>query len=391
MRKNLRTALVLATMVSFWLSLSSRLPAQIGGNPCGAYLPFTDVVGNAFLCQIAEAYLSGLTNGTSATTYNPSANVTREQMAAFITRTQDSALRRGSRRAALKQWATPSAIPPDGTYFVGGSGPRLVEADGADIWVADISSGDVKRVRASDGSLLGTWTGATAAFGVLVAHGKVYVTGQTSPGRIYQVNPQNPPGAIVGYAGVAPNPTGITTDGDFIWTANLSGSVTKMTFLGEVFDTRGTGFVSPVGILFDGTNIWVTDLGDNQLKKLNSDLGILQSVQVGAQPNFPVFDGSNIWVPNNADNTLTVVRARDGVVIATLTGNGLNQPSQAAFDGERILVTNFAGDSVSMWNAANLGAIGSFSAAPGAHPLGVCSDGINFWIALYGANKLARF
>src|SRR5262245_12765983 len=74
-------------------------------------LPFNDVGSSAFFCQIAAAYFSVLTYGTSATTYSPTATVTREQMAAFITRTQDSVLRRGSQRAcyphcdAQWQWA----------------------------------------------------------------------------------------------------------------------------------------------------------------------------------------------------------------------------------------------------------------------------------------------
>ena len=109
----------------------------------------------------------------------------------------------------------------------------------------------------------------------------------------------------------------------------------------------GTGFSHPVGILFDGTNIWVTDEGDNKLKKLDSGASVLQSVLVGTLPQLPIFDGSNIWVPNFGDSSVSVVRARDGQVLATLTGNGLNGPIQAAFDGQRILVTNGSGDSVS--------------------------------------------
>ena len=44
-----------------------------------------------FFCQIAEAFLLSLANGTSATTFNPMSAVKREEMADFITRTQDSA------------------------------------------------------------------------------------------------------------------------------------------------------------------------------------------------------------------------------------------------------------------------------------------------------------
>jgi hypothetical protein len=131
----------------------------------------------------------------------------------------------------------------------------------------------------------------------------------------------------------------------------------------------------------------MTDRGDNKLKKLDGTGGILQSVAVETTPGFPVFDGGNVWVPNGASNSVTVVRVRDGQVLATLTGNGLNGPTQAAFDGQRILVTNNSAASVSMWRATDMTPIGSIST--GASPDGACSDGINFWITL-GVGQLAR-
>jgi DNA-binding beta-propeller fold protein YncE len=144
--------------------------------------------------------------------------------------------------------------------------------------------------------------------------------------------------------------------------------------------TISTGFSQPVGALFDGSNVWITDFGDARLKKLDSNGVILQSVAVGTGPELPVFDGSNIWVPSYFSNTLTVVRAKDGVVLANLTGNGLNGAVQAVFDGERILVTNFLGNSVSLWKAADLTPIRSIWL--NATPFGACSDGINFWVVL---------
>jgi hypothetical protein len=113
-------------------------------------------------------------------------------------------------------------------------------------------------------------------------------------------------------------------------------------------------------------------------------------VVAGSGPLYPVFDGSNIWVPNDVGNSITVVRARDGLVLATLTGNGLNAPIQAAFDGQRILVTN-AGNKVSLWKAADLTPIGTFSTGASTGPSGACSDGVNFWITLPGTSQLARF
>ena len=65
-------------------------------------------------------------------------------------------------------------------------------------------------------------------------------------------------------------------------------------------------------------------------------------------------------------------------------------PVAAAFDGERVLVTN-AYNSVSLWKAADLSPIGTFSTGGLTSPRGVCSDGVNFWIALQGAGQLAWF
>ena len=130
--------------------------------------------------------------------------------------------------------------------------------------------------------------------------------------------------------------------------------------------------------------------GRGTLLKLNPSGGILQTVTVGPQPFYPVFDGTNIWVPNVVSSSVTVVRASNGVILATLTGNGLSSPSTAAFDGLRVLVTNSGGHSVSLWKAADLSAIGSSPTGNGTSPTGACSDGIQFWIALFGSGKLAR-
>jgi S-layer family protein len=172
---------------------SSRLQADTGS--CGGAtttLPFTDVAGSPFFCVIAEAFFSGLTNGTSPTTYSPANNVTRDQMAAFVTRGMDQSLKRGSKRAPLKQFWTPTSEIGLRLTAVG-AGPRVVESDGADLWVANNTGATVSRVRASDGKLLEAWTGATNALGVLAAKGLIFVTGDTSPGNLYQIDPAQPP------------------------------------------------------------------------------------------------------------------------------------------------------------------------------------------------------
>ncbi len=67
----------------------------------------------------------------------------------------------------------------------------------------------------------------------------------------------------------------------------------------------------------------------------------------------------------------------------------IREDFSAAFDGQRVLVTNVNANTVTLWKAADLTPLGSFSV--GATPYAACSDGINFWIALNGAGQLARF
>jgi hypothetical protein len=302
-----------------------------------------------------------------------------------------------SRRAALDQFWTPQNAAAVGLTSVGAT-PVLLKSDGADIWVANfLGGGTVSRVRASDGKSLESWTGALNAFGVVVAMGRVLVTGFRSPGNLYLIDPTQAAGAVTTAASNLGNsPNGITFDGARVWTANASGSVSIITPGATIpwnVTTVTTGFSSPTGALYDGTNVWVTDINLGALLKLDSSGAILKTVTVGVQPQFPAFDGANIWVPNNGSDSISVVRVSDGAVVRTLTGNGLIGPVHAAFDGQRVLVTNNNGatSTVSLWKAADLAPLGSFTIGPGNVPFGACSDGVNFWITLPSAGKLVRF
>lgn len=395
-RRVYHRAIALIIFVTLLTAGSTSIKADTG--TCAGVtvtLPFTDVMGNIFFCNIASAFFSGLTNGTDATHYSPAASVTREQMPAFVTRTMDQTLKRGSRRAALNQYWTIQGANNLAITTVGND-PAECRFDGADLWVAN-SDNTVSRVRASDGKNLGTWFCASP-FGVLCALGKVFVSGLANPGRLYQIDPAQPAPAVTTLSTtLGGQPCGLACDGQRIWSGNQFASVSIITLNPVTVTTVSTGFTFVRGILFDGANIWVTDniAGSvDKLRKLDSNGAILQSVDVGNNPTVPVFDGTNIWVPNVDGDTVTVVRATGGLAgtaIATLSGNGLNKPFEAAFDGERILVTNLSGNSVSLWKATDLSPIGTFSMGAGTSPQGACSSPANFWITLIGTNKLARF
>src|SRR6185295_4968625 len=120
--------------------------------------------------------------------------VTRLQMAAFLSRTVDGVLRRGSRRAALDQFWTTQGASSLGVTTLGGE-TVMVRSDGADLWVTSDVSQTVSRVRASDGKLLETWTGLPGAAGVLVAMGRIFVTGELPTGQLFRIDPTQPPGS----------------------------------------------------------------------------------------------------------------------------------------------------------------------------------------------------
>jgi DNA-binding beta-propeller fold protein YncE len=229
-RGSYRRAMALAALMTIIVIASTQTRADTG--TCGGQmisLPFTDVpASNVFFCSIAEAYFSALTNGTTPTTYSPSANVPREQMAAFITRTLDQSLKRGHRRAALDQFWTIQGGNNLGLTDVGTS-PLLVKSDGTNIWVPNSTSNTVSVVRASTGAVLGTLSG----------------------------NGLN-------------GPVQAAFDGERILVTNYGGNsvslwkATDLTPIGT-FSTGASTF--PFGACSDGFNFWVTLQGTGKLAR----------------------------------------------------------------------------------------------------------------------------
>src|SRR5262252_3475106 len=208
------------------------LVAGVSQELLGVCGPFTDVAADAFCPFVLEIFYLGITTGTSATTYDPASDVNRLQMAAFLSRTVDGALKRGSRRAALDQFWTTQNADVMGLTTVGTS-PVLAKSDGDDVWVANFGGSSVSRVRASDGRLLETWTGMSIPFGVLPAMGRILVTGKVSPGQLYSIDPTQAAGAATAVASNLPtDPRGIAFDGARVWTATgttAGGSVSIVT------------------------------------------------------------------------------------------------------------------------------------------------------------------
>jgi DNA-binding beta-propeller fold protein YncE len=393
-RKPSRDARSVQRLLALCGALLAVLMGSAGSAALGVCGPFTDVSDDAFCPFVLEIFYLGITSGTTPTTFEPTAPASRLQMAAFLSRSVDRVLSRGSRRAALNQYWTFDSNFTLALTTVGGA-PVAVASDGEDLWVANQGSATVSRVHASDGKLLQTWTAADAAASALSAMGKVFVGGNSGGGLLYRIDPAQPAGSVTTVASGLPGyPNALAYDGTRIWAPSDStlGAVSLITpgeSLPWTVTTVTTGFSRLRGVLYDGANIWVTDAAAGTLLKLDSAGAILQTVTVGSWPQLPVFDGANIWVPNGGSASVSIVRASTGAVLSTLSGNGLIYPYAAAFDGQRVLVTNSPVTKLSVWKAANLTAIGSFDTV--GDPSGACSDGINFWITIPIPGRLVRF
>ena len=387
-RSSGRPLLLLAVVLC---SLLAGGAARIVQDQCG---PFTDVT-PGFCPYVLELYYLGITAGTSATTFSPDDPLTRGQGAVFIAKGLNQSLARSSRRAALGQWWTTQNGQALGLTNVG-STPVSVAADGQDVWVLDVGDLSVARVRASDGRVLETWTDALGAgprTALAVAMGRVFTTGF---GNLYMIDPSQPAGAVVTVANTdTGSSTSLAFDGEKFWITDATGHLFFVTpgatppWLVQPVDAMIAG---PNDILFDGASMWISDQAGARVLKMNADGSIGVSIPVEGTPEGLVFDGSNVWAAVVTDTgDLVVINAAGGTVLQTLTGNGLMSPLSVAFDGQRILATNVDGNSVSLWRAADLAPLGTFSTLPGGEPRGVASDGIDFWIAFGSSGQLGRF
>jgi hypothetical protein len=399
---------LLISLIASLTVLSIRLQADTGS--CGEAtitLPFTDVQGNAFFCQIAAAYFSGLTNGTGAgTTYSPTAPVSREQMAAFTTRTLDQSLKRGNKRAALGEWWTNTSTNQRMSASTNQPNPRFLACDGLTVWVSNTDGNTMSRVDIRSQTLICTLTGIPTPQQMVIVSGLVYVASLQSPGKIYraQLNFTFDRTMNEFAVNLGSNPQGITCDGQNLWTANRgtgpgTGSLSRVNLTQTTVTTFTAGYSQPGGILFDGVNLWVTDNGDNSLKRVDTTSGaVLQTIPLSGVVQHPVFDGTNLWIPCTGPDQVVVVRAVGGLtgtVLAQLTGNGLNGPSQAAFDGERVCVANTSNRSVSLWKASDLSPIATvnITTTSAFTTRSICSDGTTFFVGVQGgaSSQIYRF
>ena len=156
-------------------------------------------------------------------------------------------------KVALLRWYKANTVY---TMFPVGKEPVGIAFDGASIWTANSGDNTVTKLRASDGTVLGTFSSGGG------------------------------------------QPNGLAFDGANIWVSNFSGNVTKLRASDGT--NQGTFAVPAPGsfLAFDGANIWVPSAvsqGNGSVYKLRAKDGkLLGTFTVGMQPISAAFDGENV-------------------------------------------------------------------------------------------------
>ncbi len=194
-----------------------------------------------------------------------------------------------------------------GTYGVGNN-PYGIAFDGTNIWVTN-SGNTVTKLLASNGSVVGAYSVGANPIGVAFDGTNIWVANnggdsitllRASDGTVLQT-----------YSlASGSSPYALTFDGTNIWIVNEGNSTVSAVHPGggsslQVVGTYNVGY-APMGATFDGNNVWVANLGDNTVTKLRAGDGtVLGTYTTGSGPCGIAFDGANIWVANRAAGTVS--------------------------------------------------------------------------------------
>jgi len=232
-----------------------------------------------------------------------------------------------------------------GTFQVG-DGPCRMAFDGANMWVANSFGNNLSKLRASDGQLLATIPVGREPVGLAFDGENMWVT-NTQDSTVSKLRVSD--GANLGTVSV-PVPRGLAFDGTNLWVSNnvASGSVTKISVVGTptVLAVYPAAQSFTVDVAFDGSNIWTVNSGSQSITKFRaSDGSLLGTFPIGGNTWAIAFDGANMWIPS--ENTIYKYRASDGTLIGTTPtlSNGFHLA--VAFDGANMWVPNMNTNTVS--------------------------------------------
>ncbi len=295
------------------------------------------------------------------------------------------------------------AVEPAFGDFAVGDFPVAVAFDGSSIWVANQSSDNVTKLRASDGETLGTFAVGDGPSAVAFDGSSIWVANHSSD-DVTKLRASD--GTSLGTFPVGDGPSALAFDRISMWVANSeSDNVTKLASNGDV---EGTFAVpdKPSALVHGFRSIWVASKGHGTLTKLRETDGTTMStIPKPTSVTALAYDGHNLWYVHTGFST----QAHVGIVVTppgviklresdgAQLGSWSNPDAAAlAFDGSSIWVANHGRlyDEVARLRASDLALVGTFAVGGrGSHSGGVVFDGSSIWVVsseIDTVTKIAR-
>lgn len=221
--------------------------------------------------------------------------------------------------------------------------------DGSFIWSASQVANNLKKINASNGAVVGTFTSGLSV------------------------------------------PRDIAFDGTTIWVANgTGGTVSRFSLNGVNIGNFSVSADESRGMLFDGKNIWVTHPTANTVDKLSASDGSLIGTYSATSPRQMAFDGVNVWITDRFDDTITKLLASTGENLGVFSTGSGSGPGGILFDGQDIWVTEVDGNALRKISVSTGGTLGVFPTAA-ASPFALAYDGTNIWLTLSDNNTIDEF
>jgi hypothetical protein len=366
----------------------------------------------------ATVRVSSATSATAALSIDPSA-VAGLRTLTIKTDNEVVTLQDGFTVAAIDPLSTATITPapvlpkfqPRGQDFVVGSSPRGIAFDGTNIWVASLDR-TVTKVRASDGTKLGSFPTGVGSIGVAFDGSNIWVVnaGAKTVSKIRASDGTN-------LGTFTPCLPGEQPEGSIIFAAAYLW-ISCPTSLIRLRPSDGVNmgmFTGGGGKLqaFDGTNILATSHSTQRVaerRATDGALGYLDTIHYSPQftdPNAPdywdndaipynsqaegiAFDGANIWVSVytvNGKNFVCKRRASDGAWLGEFPVG--SQASAVGFDGTNIWVANSLDNTVTKLRASDGANLGTFGT--GNFPSSIVFDGTHIWVTNSSSNTVSRF
>jgi hypothetical protein len=296
---------------------------------------------------------------------------------------------RNPKQIAMLRWYDANKT---GRVIEVGNNPDQMVFDGEHIWVTVYGDNKVVKIKASDGTVIGTYPSPCSHPNALAFDGTlIWVASEDAPCLSpLRATTGDQTGTVITDGNyLTYGHWGMAFDGENIWVTNSDSNSVARFHQPDLAGTKFTVGLHPTGIAFDGFNIWTANNGDNSYSRVSPD-GYVTTWPLPAGQTGPyglAFDGANIWIANSSSATVGKIRTSDGAYLQSVNvGSG---PFFLAFDGYNMWITRYTHPGYLVRVAVNgWGETKTF--ATGSYPIGVAFDGANVWTADSYSSQVMR-